>query len=164
MNQYLTITEVSRLTGLASHTLRYYEKQFPMILDVERTKGGHRLYRSHHLEALKSIIKLLKKDKLSIRAARRILGEADSKDRQAEIQDKNDDNFELNRTMALVLERLDCLCRSSERRDALLEAFLRKSSAGEETELIQQITRCRKETKATMNMYKSLMSRWNKTN
>ncbi|MGM0599424.1 MAG: MerR family transcriptional regulator [Candidatus Rifleibacteriota bacterium] len=164
MNEYLTITEVSRLTGLASHTLRYYEKQFPVILDVERTRGGHRLYRHHHLEALKSIIKLLKKDKLSIRAARRILGENDPDDKQVRLQDKNDDAAELNQTMALVLERLDCLCRSSERRDTLLEAFLRKTSTDEETELIEQITRCRQETKATMRMYKSLMSRWNKTN
>ncbi|MBR6028674.1 MAG: MerR family transcriptional regulator [Clostridia bacterium] len=46
-----TIQEVSRKTGLSSHTLRYYEKE-GLISGVERSQGGIRQYGDEDLEAL----------------------------------------------------------------------------------------------------------------
>jgi DNA-binding transcriptional MerR regulator len=166
MSQYYTITEVSRLTGLASHTIRYYEKQFPFLLDVERSKGGHRQYRVHHLENLKKVLHLLKEKKLSIKEAKEILGEPGEKLRLAqESQSHNrNDQSEVKAALKLVLDRLDSLCHSNERRDLLLETMLQRAFPDENNELLAQIARCRKETKETMKMYQSLMVRWHSAN
>jgi DNA-binding transcriptional MerR regulator len=168
MTDYFTIAEISRLTGLASHTIRYYEKQFPVLLDVERSKGGHRIYRARHLEALKSVIRLLKDEKLSIRAARKMLGEPDSiaseKHEDNSGQKFSPDAYEINRSLMLVLEKLDRLCQSNERRDALLESILRRTDSKDGNQLIEQIARCRSETRETMKMYESLMLRWKNSN
>lgn len=165
MAGYLSINEVGRLTGLASHTIRYYEKQFPQLLDVKRTRGGHRQYLPRHLEALKSIISLLKDQKLSIKSAREKLGEPE----QSEICESVDcpagntaspDVAELNRALTQVLDRLDRLCLSNERRDALLQTLLTREKDGSSVELLDQISRCRNETRETMRMYESLMAIW----
>lgn len=164
MGSYLSINEVSRITGLATHTIRYYEKQFPFLLDVKRTKGGHRQYLPKHLEALQSIIELLKNQKLSIRTARERLGEPDfaesTDDGAAARLPGNNEVAELNQALILVLEKLDRLCSINERRDALLEALVDKVAGHESLQLIEQISRCRNETRETMRMYQSLMERW----
>ncbi|WP_379163729.1 MerR family transcriptional regulator [Paenibacillus sp. sgz5001063] len=43
MNNLLTIQEMSRLTGLSAHTLRYYEK-VGMLEGVSRNEQGYRTY------------------------------------------------------------------------------------------------------------------------
>ncbi|WP_260510406.1 MerR family transcriptional regulator [Paenibacillus typhae] len=43
MDKLLTIQEVSRLTGLSAHTLRYYEKE-GMLEGVARSEQGYRVY------------------------------------------------------------------------------------------------------------------------
>lgn len=161
MAGYLTINEVSRITGLASHTIRYYEKQFPVLLDVKRSKGGHRQYQPRHLEALQAIIELLKSQKLSIRSARERLGEPDPTESSASLPlTRNSEVAELNHALILVLEKLDHLCSINERRDALLETLIGKANNTESVQLLDQISRCRNETRETMRMYQSLMERW----
>jgi DNA-binding transcriptional MerR regulator len=164
MGSFLSINEVSRITGLATHTIRYYEKQFPLLLDVKRSKGGHRQYLPRHLEALQSIIELLKNQKLSIRTARERLGEPDIDESGEELNlakpAANNEVAELNQALVLVLEKLDRLCTINERRDALLEALVDRASGQESLQLIEQISRCRNETRETMRMYQSLMERW----
>lgn len=167
MADYLTIAEVGRVTGLAAHTIRYYEKQFPLLLDIERSKGGHRIYRDRHLQALKSVLKLLKEDKLSIRDTRKALGEADAE----EVENSNgvslkrgEEVADVSRSLCVVLERLDSLCQSNERRDILLESLIRKSSKDDDAELMTQISRCRAETRETMKMYRMLMAQWKNSN
>lgn len=168
MVDHYTIAEVSLKTGLASHTIRYYEKQFPTLLTSERSKGGHRIYRDRHLEALRSILKLLKDENLSIRDARRILGESEKseveKNEESNTVSSSSEVAEISRSLALVVERLDRLCQSNERRDTLLEALIRKSSNEENEELMEQILRCRNETQETMKMYHSLMVQWKNSN
>ena len=43
MENLLTIQEMSRLTGLSAHTLRYYEKE-GMLENVARNEQGYRVY------------------------------------------------------------------------------------------------------------------------
>lgn len=164
MAGYLTINEVSRITGLANHTIRYYEKQFPLLLDVERSKGGHRQYLPRHLESLQAIISLLKEHKLSIRAAREMLGEPEAQPEpqiEAVEEGKNAESVDLSRALLMVLDRLDRLCLINERRDTLLEKLVGKPSGSlENKELLEQIARCRNETKETMQMYQTLMKQW----
>ena len=46
-----TIQEVSRRTGLSTHTLRYYEKE-GLLTHVKRTSGGFRQYSDDDLASL----------------------------------------------------------------------------------------------------------------
>jgi DNA-binding transcriptional MerR regulator len=43
----MTIQEFSRITGMSSHTLRYYERA-GLMPRVERNAGGHRRYGERH--------------------------------------------------------------------------------------------------------------------
>ncbi|GAB4284402.1 MAG: hypothetical protein Kow0029_30960 [Candidatus Rifleibacteriota bacterium] len=164
MAEYFTIAEVSKITGLATHTIRYYEKQFPAIFDVERSRGGHRMYRERHLRALKEVLRLLKDEKMSIKDARKLLCEPDIEEVEPHIEkdfNANSNNVaEIRRSLVQVLEKLDRLCQSNERRDSILEAFLQRTSSCENRELLEQIARCRNETRETMKLYRSLMNRW----
>ena len=52
-----SIQDVSRKTGLSTHTLRYYEKE-GLLPRVERSPGGFRQYTDADLEALRLICHL----------------------------------------------------------------------------------------------------------
>lgn len=168
MAEQLSIAEVSRLTGLASHTLRYYEQQFPVLLDVERSRGGHRIYRQRHLDTINSILCLLKNEKLSIRKARLLLGEPDevmhvSEVAHAESKYENE-NSDVSRMLIMVLERLDHICRNNESRDKLLHGLLKNQLTGANDELLEQIARCRHETSETVKLCRTVMQQRFKSN
>lgn len=169
MAEHFSIAEVSRLTGLASHTLRYYEQQFPVLLGVERTRGGHRVYRRQHLETLNTILRLLKEDKVSIRKARELLGEPDTRssvvDPVLPVSHSNEQGgYELGKLLMVVLDRLDSICRNNDNRDRLLENLLRNQTESSNEELLAQISRCRYETRETMKLCQMVMQQRGKAN
>jgi DNA-binding transcriptional MerR regulator len=45
----LTILEVSKCSGVPTHTLRFWEKELAGIIVPERTKGGQRRYTQEHI-------------------------------------------------------------------------------------------------------------------
>ena len=51
----LTIKQVSHLTGIPTHTLRFWEKEFDGILVPLRTQGGQRRYNSESISLIESI-------------------------------------------------------------------------------------------------------------
>lgn len=159
MADYYSIAEVSRLTGLASHTLRFYEQQFPVLLDIERTKGGHRVYRSQHLESLKSIIKLLKDEKVSIKKAREILGESDEVKAEKTSVEEPESSGDIEKLLLLVIEKLDRMCMNNENRDRMIDAIVRNQPLEGRDELLDQIGRCRHETRETMKLCRLVMQR-----
>lgn len=61
----LSIREVSRRTGLAKHTLRFWEHEMDGILAPLRTKGRQRRYAAEHLSVIEEI-KKLKADGLTL--------------------------------------------------------------------------------------------------
>ncbi len=69
---YLTIKQVSQITGLPTHTLRFWEKEFEGILDPLRTKGGQRRYKGEDISIIENI-KRLKKDGTSLVGIKEIL-------------------------------------------------------------------------------------------
>ncbi len=164
-----SIAEISRITGLASHTLRYYEQQFPTLLNVERSRGGHRIYRQQHLENLNRIIKLLKEDKVSIRRARQILlvklsdtdnGPDDIITAQENEKIKTEASQpDLSGIMIKILEKLDSLCKKNEKRDQMLYDILCEKSIKPPQDLLAQISRCRSETQETVKLCNILLSR-----
>ena len=61
----LTIDEVSKLSGLSKHTLRFWEKELEGLIVPLRTKGGQRRYTMTHLLVIEEI-KKLKRENLSL--------------------------------------------------------------------------------------------------
>ena len=66
-----SIQDVSKKTGLSTHTLRYYEKE-GLISGVERSQGGFRQYTDEDLERL-GLICCLKNTGMSIQEIARFV-------------------------------------------------------------------------------------------
>ncbi|OGP53109.1 MAG: hypothetical protein A2Y65_09055 [Deltaproteobacteria bacterium RBG_13_52_11] len=68
---YYRIGEVSRITGVKPHVLRYWEQEFK--LRPEKFGGTQRRYRREDLETILTIKKLLYEEKFTIRGAKKRL-------------------------------------------------------------------------------------------
>jgi DNA-binding transcriptional MerR regulator len=66
---YYRIKEVSTLTGLKPHILRYWEREFREIRPIKSSKG-QRLYRKKDLDVIIVIKRLLYERKFTIDGAR----------------------------------------------------------------------------------------------
>jgi DNA-binding transcriptional MerR regulator len=69
---YYSIGEVSRVTDLEPHVLRYWESEFPK-LRPQKNKAGNRTYRIRDIQLIFQIKKLLYEDKFTIEGARQRL-------------------------------------------------------------------------------------------
>lgn len=69
---YFKIGEVSQLTGLPSHVLRFWESEFP-ALRPKRTASGQRLYRKRDIELIRTVQYLLHERKFTISGANQYL-------------------------------------------------------------------------------------------
>lgn len=69
-----SIEEVSDLTGLKPHVLRYWESEFPQ-LRPERSKANQRLYRRRDLDLVLHIKKLVHDRGFTLQGARKQLEE-----------------------------------------------------------------------------------------
>ncbi|MBU2551138.1 MAG: MerR family transcriptional regulator [Proteobacteria bacterium] len=70
---WLTIGEVSDLTGVPIHTLRYWEGEFNGFFKPTRTSGRQRRYDEAAVQRVFEIKGLLKEERYSIAGARRVL-------------------------------------------------------------------------------------------
>ena len=70
---WLTIGEVSELTGVPIHTLRYWENEFDGYFSPLRTSGRQRRYNEEAVSRVLEIKTLLKEEKYSIAGARQVL-------------------------------------------------------------------------------------------
>ena len=69
---YYSIGEVSDLTGLKPHVLRYWETQFD-ILSPTKNRGGSRVYRTREIETILLVKHLLYEKRFTIEGAKREL-------------------------------------------------------------------------------------------
>ena len=69
---FYTIGEVSRITGVKPHVLRYWEGQ-GKILKPNRRRSRHRLYRPEDIQLIFEIKRLRDEEKLTLAAMRRQL-------------------------------------------------------------------------------------------
>jgi len=67
---FYTIGEVSRITGVKTHVLRYWEGQ-GKLLKPTRRGSRHRLYRPADIQLIFEIKRLREEEKLSLTAMRR---------------------------------------------------------------------------------------------
>ncbi|NOY77573.1 MAG: MerR family transcriptional regulator [Calditrichaeota bacterium] len=66
---YYSISEVSELTNLKQHVLRYWETEFP-DLKPSKNRAGNRIYRPKDLDVILQIKKLLYEEHYTIQGAR----------------------------------------------------------------------------------------------
>ncbi|WP_028534173.1 MerR family transcriptional regulator [Paludibacterium yongneupense] len=71
--RYFTIGEVSVLTGVKPHVLRYWEQEFAQLRQVKR-RGNRRYYQHHEVLLVRRIRGLLYDDGFTIQGARQRLG------------------------------------------------------------------------------------------
>ena len=71
---YYSISEVSEMTGVKPHVLRYWETEFPS-LKPKKNRAGNRNYRQKDIKAILVIRDLLYKEKFTISGARKKLQE-----------------------------------------------------------------------------------------
>ncbi|MDR1297907.1 MAG: MerR family transcriptional regulator [Deltaproteobacteria bacterium] len=70
---WLTIGEVSELTSVPIHTLRYWETEFSGYFNPLRTSGRQRRYNEEAVDRVLMIKSLLKEEKYSIAGAKQVL-------------------------------------------------------------------------------------------
>ena len=73
---YYSIGEVSRITDIESHVLRYWETEF-RELSPRKNRGGKRLYRENDIKTVMRIKELLYGQRFTIEGARKKLSEPD---------------------------------------------------------------------------------------
>lgn len=69
---YYSIGEVSEMTGLDQHVLRYWEGEFE-ALKPKKNRGGRRVYTREDIDMVLRIQRLLRDDKYTIEGARQVL-------------------------------------------------------------------------------------------
>lgn len=75
-NEYFaSINEVSKRLSVPAHTLRYWEKQFPVAIRPTTGAGGRRYYRADTVDRLIVIRDLLYKQGLTIAGVKKLLRE-----------------------------------------------------------------------------------------
>ncbi|MCM1294709.1 MAG: MerR family transcriptional regulator [Muribaculaceae bacterium] len=73
-NEYFaSINEVSRRLSIPAHTLRYWEKQFPVAVRPTTGAGGRRYYRAETIERLTIIKELLYRHGMTIAGVKKLL-------------------------------------------------------------------------------------------
>ncbi|MFZ1083199.1 MAG: MerR family transcriptional regulator [Candidatus Kryptoniota bacterium] len=70
---YYSISEVSRITGLEQHVLRYWESQFPE-LNPAKNRAGNRIYTNKDISLVFDIKRLVREDGFTIDGAKKVLG------------------------------------------------------------------------------------------
>ena len=78
---FFKIGEVSRLTGIKSHVLRYWESEFPS-LNPPKNRASQRVYRKKDIETVLSIKKLLYEENYTISGARKKIRESRSEEKK----------------------------------------------------------------------------------
>lgn len=73
-NEYFSsINDVSKRLDLPAHTLRYWEKQFPIAIKPTTGAGGRRYYRPETVQALETIKGLLYSHGMTIAGVKKLL-------------------------------------------------------------------------------------------
>lgn len=85
---YYSIGEVSDLTGLKPHVLRYWETQFE-VLSPTKNRGGTRVYRTREIETILLVKHLLYEKRFTIEGAKRELQKMREGGRIAEVRKLN---------------------------------------------------------------------------
>ena len=70
---FLSINDVSKQLDIPAHTLRYWEKQFPVSIKPATGAGGRRYYRPETVAALKQVRALLYDRGMTIAGVKKLM-------------------------------------------------------------------------------------------
>ena len=70
---FFTIREAARICGVKPHVLRYWENEFPEVINPTKSDSGQRVYRKSDIEQILRVRKFLKEDGFTIVGAKRQL-------------------------------------------------------------------------------------------
>jgi DNA-binding transcriptional MerR regulator len=76
---FYKIGEVSKISGVESYVLRYWETEFP-FLRPRKNKSGQRVYVKKDLELILEVKKLLYQERYTIEGVRKKFGDISTKD------------------------------------------------------------------------------------
>ena len=99
---YYTIGEVSKMTGLETHVLRFWETEFSE-LRPRKNRAGHRAYMEKDIRIVERIKYLLKERGLTIKGAQQALSAEESGTGSEPVRNL----IELRRFLGDVLEQLE---------------------------------------------------------
>ena len=99
---YYTIGEVSKMTGLETHVLRFWETEFAE-LRPRKNRAGHRAYMEKDIRIVERIKYLLKERGLTIKGAQQALSAEESGTGSEPVRNL----IELRRFLGDVLEQLE---------------------------------------------------------
>jgi DNA-binding transcriptional MerR regulator len=105
---YYSIREVSEMTGLKPHVLRYWESEFP-DLQPKKNRAGNRAYTEPDIELVRRIQHLVHEEKYTLEGARQVLerdAEGDAVTRAALAEMPRDQLEDLRAFLTDVLRRL----------------------------------------------------------
>lgn len=100
---YYSIGEVSELTDLEQHVLRYWESEFEQ-LRPRKNRAGRRIYTEDDIAVVRRIHHLLKEEKYTIEGARQVL-ESEDDDNDAGL--RREDLVELRGFLQELLDRME---------------------------------------------------------
>ena len=66
--KYFSIQEVSKILGIETHTIRYWEKEFAKSFSIKRI-GNRRMFQQKDIINLVKVKNLLKQEKMTIKGA-----------------------------------------------------------------------------------------------
>ena len=107
---YYSISEVSRITGLEQHVLRYWESQFPE-LNPAKNRAGNRIYTNKDINLIFEIKRLVREEGFTIEGAKKVLSAKSngSSDAISEAGGSKDSADELKQTLLDMRAFLDDL-------------------------------------------------------
>ncbi|MEF3280740.1 MAG: MerR family transcriptional regulator [Elusimicrobiota bacterium] len=104
---YFTIREISKLTGIKPHTIRYWEEKLKIIKPI-RLPSLHRRYTKKDIETILEIKDLLYLKGYSIKGIRKILGKNIVENHQKKSDSKYIDILkDINIEIKKILEELE---------------------------------------------------------
>ena len=74
---YYSIREVSEMTGLEPHVLRFWESKFN-ALQPRKNRAGNRTYTEHDVETVRRIQRLVREEKYTLEGAQQALEREES--------------------------------------------------------------------------------------
>ncbi len=101
---YYSIGEVSEMTELEQHVLRYWESEFEQ-LQPRKNRAGRRVYTEEDIAMVRRVQYLLKDEKYTIEGAKQVL------DREAELDEEEkthkDELIEMRKFLTEILNLLE---------------------------------------------------------
>lgn len=92
---FYKIGEVSRITGIESYVLRYWETEFP-FLKPRKNKSGQRVYTKKELELILQVKKMLYQERYTIEGVRKRFGEGVTK--PAEVRTMSESKLKIKKS------------------------------------------------------------------